>query len=205
MPEHRAAGALTHPYVQAYYAYHDSSSPIHRGVFRARRILGRTLRPPIDAIVPISEETTPGLSTRERVAKQTSGAMCQSCHKVINPLGFVFENYDAIGRFRADETGKPIDAAGSYVTSSGDRVEFQSIIQFRDFLSNSPEVHQAIVKQMFQFMTKQPLAAYGLDRTESLTKVLRDNAYQVGPLMTEFGQVICQPEAYQGLAQSTTP
>lgn len=205
MPDQRAAGALTHPYIQAYYAYHDSSSPIHRGVFLARRILGRTLRPPIDAIVPVSEETTPGLSTRERVAKQTSGAMCQSCHKVINPLGFVFENYDAIGRFRADESGKPIDAAGSYVTSVGDRVEFQSIIQFRDFVSNSPEVHQAIVKQMFQFMTKQPLAAYGLDRTESLTKTLQENAYQVGPLMIEFGKVICHPQMQQGLAQSGNP
>jgi hypothetical protein len=202
MPEQRSAGALTHPYVQAYYAYHDSSSPIHRGVFLARRIFGRTLRPPIDAIIPISEQTAPGLSTRERVAQQTSGAMCQSCHKVINPLGFVFENYDAIGRFRGDDAGKPIDASGLYVTSLGDQVEFQNITQFRDFMSNSPEVHQAIVKQMFQFMTKQPLAAYGLDRTESLTKSLQDNTYQVRTLLIELGLIICQPETSDGIAQS---
>jgi hypothetical protein len=202
MPEQRSAGALTHPYVQAYYAYHDSSSPIHRGVFLARRIFGRTLRPPIDAIIPISEQTAPGLSTRERVAQQTSGAMCQSCHKVINPLGFVFENYDAIGRFRGDDAGKPIDASGLYVTSLGDQVEFQNITQFRDFMSNSPEVHQAIVKQMFQFMTKQPLAAYGLDRTESLTKSLQDNTYQVRTLLIELGLIICQPETSDGMAQS---
>ena len=58
---------------------------------------------------------------------------------------------------------------------------------------------------MFQFMTKQPLAAYGLDRTESLTKTLQENAYQVGPLMIEFGKVICHPQMQQGLAQSGNP
>jgi hypothetical protein len=166
MPEQRAVGVLSHPYLQAYYAYHDSGSPIHRGVFLAKRILGRTLRPPVDAIVPISEETAPGLTTRERVAKQTSGAMCQSCHRIINPLGFVFENYDAIGRFRTEESGKPVDATGSYVTNSGDQVEFRNLRELSNFLVDSPEVHQAIVKQLFQFFNKQPLAAYGLDQPE---------------------------------------
>jgi hypothetical protein len=69
-------------------------------------------------------------------------------------------------------------------------------------MSHSPEVHQAIVKQMFQFMTKQPLAAYGLDRTESLTKSLQDNTYQVRTLLIELGLIICQPETSDGIAQS---
>ncbi|RLT14542.1 MAG: DUF1588 domain-containing protein [Planctomycetota bacterium] len=193
MPTERAAGVLSHPFVQAYYAYHDSGSPIHRGVFLARRVLGRSLRPPIDAIIPASEETDPGLTTRQRVAKQTSGAMCQSCHRIINPLGFAFENYDAIGRFRAEENGKPIDAAGAYVTSLGDQVEFNSSKQLGDFLAASPEVHQAIVKQLFQFFVKQPLPAYGLDQSDSLTKSLQNHGFKVRPLMQDIGLLICQP------------
>jgi hypothetical protein len=193
MPTERAAGVLSHPFVQAYYAYHDSGSPIHRGVFLARRVLGRSLRPPIDAIIPASEETDPGLTTRQRVAKQTSGAMCQSCHRIINPLGFAFENYDAIGRFRAEENGKPIDAAGAYVTSLGDQVEFNSSKELGDFLAASPEVHQAIVKQLFQFFVKQPLPAYGLDQSDSLTKSLQNHGFKVRPLMHDIGLLICQP------------
>ncbi|MCY3007789.1 MAG: DUF1588 domain-containing protein [Planctomycetota bacterium] len=193
MPTERAAGVLSHPFVQAYYAYHDSGSPIHRGVFLARRILGRSLRPPTDAIIPASEETDPGLTTRERVAKQTSGAMCQSCHRIINPLGFAFENYDAIGRFRAEEAGKPIDAAGAYVTSLGEQVQFNSTKQLGDFLAASPEVHQAIVKQLFQFFVKQPLPAYGLDQPELLTKSLQNHGFKVRPLMHDIGLLICQP------------
>jgi hypothetical protein len=205
MPEQRAVGVLSHPYLQAYYAYHDSGSPIHRGVFLAKRILGRTLRPPVDAIVPISEETAPGLTTRERVAKQTSGAMCQSCHRIINPLGFVFENYDAIGRFRTEESGKPVDATGSYVTNSGDQVEFRNLRELSNFLVDSPEVHQAIVKQLFQFFNKQPLAAYGLDQPELLAKSLQNHGFKVRPLMQDIGLVICRPEPQSGLAQSNHP
>ena len=205
MPEQRAVGVLSHPYLQAYYAYHDSSSPIHRGVFLAKRILGRTLRPPVDAIVPISEETAPGLTTRERVAKQTSGAMCQSCHRIINPLGFVFENYDAIGRFRTEESGKPVDATGSYVTNSGDQVEFRNLKELSNFLVDSPEVHQAIVKQLFQFFNKQPLAAYGLDQPELLAKSLQNHGFKVRPLMQDIGLVICRPEPQSPLAQSNNP
>ena len=205
MPEQRAVGVLSHPYLQAYYAYHDSGSPIHRGVFLAKRILGRTLRPPVDAIVPISEETAPGLTTRERVAKQTSGAMCQSCHRIINPLGFVFENYDAIGRFRTEESGKPVDATGSYVTHSGDQVEFRNLKELSNFLVDSPEVHQAIVKQLFQFFNKQPLGAYGLDQPELLTKSLQNHGFKVRPLMQDIGLVICRPEPQSGIAQSNNP
>jgi hypothetical protein len=162
-------------------------------VFLARRVLGRSLRPPIDAIIPASEETDPGLTTRQRVAKQTSGAMCQSCHRIINPLGFAFENYDAIGRFRTEENGNPIDAAGAYVTSLGDQVEFNSSKQLGDFLAASPEVHQAIVKQLFQFFVKQPLPAYGLDQSDSLTKSFQNHGFKVRPLMRDIGLLICQP------------
>ena len=203
LPDQRAAGVLSHPYVQAYYAYHDSGSPIHRGVFLAKRILGRTLRPPVDAIVPISEETAPEMTTRERVAKQTSGAMCQSCHRIINPLGFVFENYDAIGRFRTEESGKPVDATGAYVTSQGEQVAFRSLKELSDFLVGSPEVHQTIVKQMFQFFHKQPLAAYGLEQPELLAKSLQSNGFKARPLMQEIGLLICRPQPLVDVAQSS--
>lgn len=205
MPQERAAGVLSHPYVQAYYAYHDSGSPIHRGVFLTRRILGRTLRPPVDAILPISEESAPGLTTRQRVAKQTSGAMCQSCHRVINPLGFVFENYDAIGRFRTEEAAGPIDSAGSYVTSQGELINFANAKELAIFLSESPEVAQATVRQMFQFFIKQPLAAYGLDRNESLAKYLAEKGYQARPLMLEIGLMICEVENPTEIAQVDRP
>ena len=113
------AGVLSHPYLMATFADAASSSPIHRGVFIARNVLGRSLRPPPSAQVPLSPDVHPGLTTRERVTLQTSPVPCASCHGLINPLGFALENFDAVGRHRREENGRSIDATGRYQGLSG--------------------------------------------------------------------------------------
>ena len=123
-PEHRA-GVLSHPYLLASLAYNSASSPIHRGVFLSRSMLGRVLRPPAQAVVPLPAEMHAELSTRERVALQTEPEACQGCHNMINPLGFTMENFDAIGRYRELEKDHPIDASGSYLTQSGEIAKFR--------------------------------------------------------------------------------
>ena len=65
-------GIVTHPYLMSAFAHHDSTSPIHRGVFLIRFVLGRTLRPPAEALAPLSPDLHPDLTTRERVELQTS-------------------------------------------------------------------------------------------------------------------------------------
>jgi hypothetical protein len=170
MPRERWSGILSHPFMTSSLAYHNSSSPVHRGVFLARRVLGRSLRPPVDAVIPISEETAPEMTTRERVAFQTQGAMCQSCHRVINPLGFALENYDAIGRFRTEELHQAVDASGQYVTPDGERVEFRGVRDLADFLVQSKEVRDSIARHMFQHMVKQPMAAFGLERASEIDR-----------------------------------
>ena len=64
----------------------------------------------------------PNLTMREKVAELTKPQDCQGCHSVINPLGFSLENYDAVGRFRTDENGRPIDVLSDYLTEDGKTV-----------------------------------------------------------------------------------
>ena len=118
---------LTHPYLMATFAYTGTSSPIHRGVFLTRSVLGVTLRPPPEAFTPLRGDLHPKLTTRERVALQTKPASCQTCHGIINPLGFTLEHFDAVGRFRDKDNGKPIDATGTYQTRSGQTVKFTGV------------------------------------------------------------------------------
>ena len=66
------AGLLTHPYLLAGYAYGATTSPIHRGVFIARSVLGRGLRPPPEAVTPLPPELHADLTTRERISLQTN-------------------------------------------------------------------------------------------------------------------------------------
>ncbi len=143
------AGVLTHPYLMASFAYTASSSPIHRGVFIARSVLGRVLRPPPEAVAPLAPDLHPDLTTRQRVTLQTKAESCQSCHGMINPLGFTLEHFDAVGRYRKDEKGRPIDATGSYETRTGEIVKFDGVRELAAFLAGSEETHTAIVQQLF--------------------------------------------------------
>src|SRR5262249_23614769 len=159
-PQQRA-GVLTHPYLMATFAYTGASSPIHRGVFLARNVLGLSLRPPPEAFTPLAEELHPELTTRERVAFQTRPQACQACHGVINPLGFTLEHFDAVGRYRDRDNGKPVDAAGAYVTRTGEAVKFAGVRDFAEFLAGSDEVQTAFAEQVFHHLVKQPVRAYG--------------------------------------------
>lgn len=161
-------GILTHPYLLAGFAYHASSSPIHRGVFLSRSILGRALRPPPVAVAPLAPDLHADLTTRERVILQTSPDMCQSCHGMINSLGFSLEHFDAVGRYRQEEKSRPIDASGSYFARSGETVPFQDVRQLATFLADGPETSAAFAQQLFQFAVKQPLRAYGAGQPEAL-------------------------------------
>ncbi|MGL5094353.1 MAG: DUF1592 domain-containing protein, partial [Planctomycetia bacterium] len=183
------AGVLTHPYMLSGFAYHSSSSPIHRGVWVARSVLGRMLRPPPEAVTPIAPELKPDLNTRERVALQTSDESCMTCHSMINSLGFSLENFDAVGRFRSMEKGRPIDATGVYWTRDGSEVKFAKPRDLAAHLLESRETHEAFTRQLFQYMVKQPLAAYGPEAAERLRKEFVDGGFDLRRLMVEIAVI----------------
>jgi hypothetical protein len=179
-------GVLTHPYLMAGFAYTASSSPIHRGVFIARSVLGRSLRPPPMAVSPLPVELHKDLTTRERITLQTKPEACQSCHSMINPLGFTLENYDAVGRFRVEDAGKPIDASGGYRTRSGDVVKFHGVRDLANFLVDSEETRSTFVEQLFHYMIKQPIRAYGGETLPSLRDSFSKNECNILRLAVEI-------------------
>jgi hypothetical protein len=168
------------------FAYTSSSSPIHRGVFLSRSVLGRTLRPPPEAVAPLAPDLHANLTTRERVILQTSPEACQTCHSMINPLGFTLENFDAVGRYRRVDQNKPVDASGSYITRTGERKNFADIRELADFLAKTDETHSAFVDQLFHNLIKQPIRAYGLQTPEALRATFEQHQFHVRQLMIEI-------------------
>jgi hypothetical protein len=180
------AGVLTHPYLMATFAYTGTSSPIHRGVFLARSVLGQSLRPPPEAFAPLAPDLHPKLTTRERVLLQTSPHSCQTCHGTINPLGFTLEHFDAVGRYRDKENGRPIDATGAYQTRAGKVVKFAGVRDLATFLAESEETQEAFVEQLFHHLVKQPVRAFGPRKLWDLRRSFADNQYNVRKLMVEI-------------------
>ncbi|HEY2156907.1 MAG TPA: DUF1592 domain-containing protein [Isosphaeraceae bacterium] len=184
--EKERAGVITHPYLLSTFAYTASSSPIHRGVFLARSVLGKTLRPPPEAVAPLPADLHAGMTTRQRVAMQTNPAACQTCHSVVNPLGFTLEHFDAIGRFRSEELGKPVDPSGAYQPPEGGTVTFGGARDLATYLAASDEVHGAFVEKLFHQVVQQPIRAYGPDRLAELRHSFAKSGFRIRDLMVEI-------------------
>ena len=94
-------------------SYATRTSPVIRGKWVLENLLG-TPPPPPPANVPALKDNTVSstLSVRERLAEHRANQACASCHNLMDPAGLSMENYDALGRLRALEDGRPIDASG---------------------------------------------------------------------------------------------
>lgn len=113
-PDGWGVGLLAQGSVLAANAHVDASSPTQRGLLVYERLLCRQ-RPPVPEDIPAIEPPSPGsTTTRQRYEEQhMANDGCRSCHELFDPIGFAFEHFDAAGRYRADESGLPIDATGT--------------------------------------------------------------------------------------------
>ena len=180
------AGIITHPFLLSLHSYHKSTSPIHRGVFLTRNILGRSLKPPPQAIEFNEDRFDPSLTMREKVTELTKKASCMGCHVTINPLGFALENFDAVGRFRTTDADKPINPVSNYITSDGETLQLTGARALAEHTAGSEDARRGFVRQMFHYMVKQPTLAYGGDTLERLDGQFLANNTNMRKLLTEI-------------------
>jgi len=166
--EKRRSGIITHPFLLTSFAYHDNTSPIHRGVFLTRNIVGMTLNSPPMANEFKSADFDPHMTMREKVTELTRSQACMACHVTINPLGFSLEHYDGIGRWRWKDQEKPVDSNSDFKTDLGDTIKISGARDVAEYAADSPSAHRAFVQHLFHHTVKQPAAAYGLDRIDKL-------------------------------------
>lgn len=148
------AGLLTMTGFLARNATPNDTDPIHRGVFVARRIVCADLPAPPNVVPAIPADPTGMLSMRERVQAHTSTAACANCHhRIINPLGFPFERFDALGRVQETElrTNATIDTTGDYLLD-GTSVHYEDAASFAALLATSPQVHSCYGGHLAEYL-----------------------------------------------------
>ncbi|WP_437782175.1 DUF1592 domain-containing protein [Sorangium sp. So ce1097] len=143
------AGFVTHAGLLALYAKPDRSSPVHRGRFVRQSLLCQIPPPPPD-VVPEPPMVDPTKTTREQFSQHVSDAGCRSCHALLDPIGFGFEHYDALGRWRDTENGIPVDASGELTQTDIDG-PFDGAVELAHRLAESEQVRACVVKQWFRF------------------------------------------------------
>ncbi len=179
------AGVFTHPLLLSAFSYHKSTSPIHRGVFLTRNVLGRFLKPPPMAIEFMDDRFDPSLTMREKVTQLTSKDACMGCHATINPLGFSLEHYDAVGRYRTVDNDKPIDAQSDYTAPDGQVLRLRGPRDLADHAVTSADARRGFVRQLFQQTVKQAPVAYGADTLPELDAGFVESGYHIRKLLVD--------------------
>jgi hypothetical protein len=109
-------GVLTMPGVLATSSFPDRTSAVNRGVWVLEQLLGEEVPPPPANVPPLDKQDKrkiADLTLRQRTEMHRADPVCANCHKILDPIGFGLENFDAIGRWRdRDDSGGPIDATG---------------------------------------------------------------------------------------------
>lgn len=147
------AGLLTQPALMALLAHPDQSAPIQRGVFVREEVLCQPAPPAPPSVDPTPPDPDPSLTTRERFAVHTEDPVCAGCHSLIDPLGLGFENFDHLGRYRANENGRPIDVSGAVVATREAEIvgAFDGAVQLSERLAGSTQVRDCVATQWYRY------------------------------------------------------
>lgn len=145
----RRAGLLTHASVINAHTPGIDSHPVLRGLLVRRVLLCDPPPDPPDGI-NLSVPPQPGASTRQRFEQHRADALCASCHQLMDPIGFGFEHYDAVGRWRELDDGVPVDASGEVVGTdvAGPFVGARALVER---LAASEEVADCYVSHWFAY------------------------------------------------------
>ena len=148
------AGILTQAGLLSALAHPDQTSPVLRGKFIRSKLLCQAPPPPPPTADITPPALTDGATARERFSAYTTpGSSCSSCHELMDPIGFAFENFDAVGRFRAEESNQAIDASGEVfgATEAGLSGEFAGPRELAEKLATSSQAQNCLATQWFRF------------------------------------------------------
>jgi hypothetical protein len=146
------AGLLTQPGLQALGSFATRNSPTTRGVHIQEQFLCVPIPAP-PANTPPFTAPAAGTTLRATLSAETAQAICQACHSIIDPPGFAFETFDAIGRWRTVDNGAPVNVSG-LLLNEGDLspTPFAGPLELATDLAMSKSSQQCLVRQWLAYV-----------------------------------------------------
>jgi hypothetical protein len=180
-------GILGMPGILATTSFPNRTSPVKRGVWVLEQVLGEHV-PPAPPNVPALEKQdqskVANMTLRQRTELHRTDTNCASCHKVLDPIGFGLENFDAIGRWRdSDDTGGAIDAAGELPGEKrfSSPKELKAIIAAR-----KDDLTRNLTQRLLAYALCRPLEGYDEIVVDQLMENIARDGYRMQTLISEI-------------------
>ena len=179
-------GILGMPGILATTSFPNRTSPVNRGVWVLEQLLGEHVPPP-PANVPSLEKqdkaSIANLTLRQRTELHRTNTVCMSCHKVLDPIGFGLENFDAIGRWREqDESGGPIDAAGELPGAK----RFSSPQELKKIVAGrADDFSRNLTERLLAYALGRQLEGYDEIVVDRLAEAVAKDGYRMQTLITQ--------------------
>ena len=160
-------------------------APVRRGVTIIDRLLCTELHPPGD-VPPLEEvETQEPKTNRDKYALHVASEACAGCHESIDGIGFTFENYVSMGRWRDTDNGYPVDASGQLLFTDQDG-EVQNAVELMAKLGQSRTVHDCYTRQWFRYAFGRNETTADLPTLESLQEGFWDSQGNIVQLVVNI-------------------
>ena len=177
-------GVLTHASVLTVSSYATRTSPVLRGKWVLENFLNEPIPPP-PPDVPALDETKIGAtgSMRQQMEEHRKNPVCASCHAKMDPIGFGFENYNAIGQWRTKDGKFPIDPAGTLP----DGRSFQGAQDLKQLLSNDKNrFAQCVIDKMLTYALGRGLERYDRRTINDIASKIAPGGYRFSNLVVEI-------------------
>ncbi len=155
-----------------------------RGVWVLEQVLGEHVPPAPPNVPPLEKQdkqSIENLTLRQRTELHRTNAVCANCHKILDPIGFGLENFDAIGRWRdQDDTGGAIDAAGEL---PGDK-RFSSPRELKAIIAERKEdLARNITRKLLAYALCRQLEGYDEIVVDQIMEVIAKDGYRMQDLI----------------------
>lgn len=180
------SGLLTQAGFLSSYISGTEPDIIHRGVFIATRLLCIELPPP-DPNATSLVEIQPNMTNRQRVETTTGKGTCgEGCHSLLlNPLGYAFENYDAVGKYRTTDQGLAVDASATY-TLDGETRSFNNGVELSHLLADAKQTHKCYAQNLMTYLHGRRLVKEDEAIVDYYARLSRADMLSVRDLVVEI-------------------
>ncbi len=191
-PEDHRGGLLTQASVLSLTSDGTRHRPVHRGVWVSEAIFGRTPPPPPPNVEPLepTPSNKPKATIRMQLEAHATHATCASCHQKIDPLGFGFENFDAVGRWRTEEQvigGKGANPAVNATGKLPDGRAFQGPDEFKQLLvQDLDRFAEAFVEQLATYALRRVMTIDDAAQIKAIAAASKADGYKLRTVIENF-------------------